>query len=372
MNAPASLRLSLAALLMCAGTALAFQPAKDAKPADKPAEKAAQPADKAADSKADPKSDAAKAEHEIAWKWAKGTRKFRKTEEIGIASSGFGGMGAQNMTMNITSDMKMEIKEVATDGTATATLTYTRIQLSGDAAGQPISFDSDHPEAAKTGEGPMGDGEIQQLAGLTKLPLSFKVSKLGVVSDVSGASAIADKMAASVKAPTWEGMTPEQAQQMTEQQKQRIREQMSDASFQSELESMFRVVPTTKAKVGTNWSTPVKGGGMIMMQMGGGTGTSNLALTDVEDSEGLKLATIKTASSITANKPMEGPMQLSPMQSTGEVLFVIDTGDLLEASTDGKMTMTMSFPMPQADGSTAQQSMTTTMTQKTRLEPITE
>lgn len=372
-----------AAILALSGVSSSLALAQnDAKPAAAPA--TVQPATESTDTT----SQATTEPIELAWKFEKDTPlKLKDTQEIIIAATG---MMAMNMNITVTTYSNIEFSKVNEDGSAEATLNFKRIITEGQAKlpqmmqqaaapGDDGKFyrDTLHPEKTKAPKGgmmgPDSDG-LEAFDSMIDKPIKFKVTKTGIVSDVSGTQAITDKMvaAASAKpAPEWAANNPDMAAQMKQHETDSIRKTFSDATMKNIIEEMFRVVPEKATKLKTNWSRPSFGPGMIsaIMQGQGGdsSGTVNNSIVDYTDST----ATIKTATALTFKaEHMPEQMDIKPLQGTGEIVFDNESGALIESTNDLKTTITQTIPAF-AEGM-AEQKMIIEIGVKTRVEPIVE
>lgn len=304
---------------------------------------------------------------ELAWKWAKGSRKFRTTVETLVLMGRTGEPGTLMLENKVITDSVIEVNEVASDGTASATLTYIRMRCHGRGQGVAFEFDSDQPELSRLDKGRSTDPEIEDLRPLLHQPIRFKVSKLGLISDVSGASALAERLAAAVSSDP--STPPDQAHSQVKRAQSRIREQVSDANVQIQLESMFYILPPSSVHAKDSWSRPQKqrwDSSRIM------SGTVTFTLAEVAVKNGQHVSTITTMSTLKPTAPDPASQTTSPFESAGTMIFAIDSGVLLETTSDGTLTVTYQGPSSSENTAPARPSVVTTVTKKTRLEPITE
>jgi len=282
----------------------------------------------------------------LAWRYAKGDRlRYRMTQEqIQRVSGAESATTLQRQTIVFT----QSVTAVDAAGAASITAVYEAVKVDMDRSrgGGKLAWDSTRPEDM-TGE---IHPAVRPMKALVGLAVSYRISRAGVVSDVTGFEKALD-----------EALAPLAGNPAVASAAEQLRRSFGNDAMKRQLEAAFRVVPPTPTAIGGAWTSAHE---QDVPALGTIRFDQRYVLAALETLEGEERARITVQSTVTRTAAASGPnpllsavrITLEDGSSEGETWFSPARGLLVRTSimTSMDMRLRMVAKHKHDDGSEAE------------------
>jgi hypothetical protein len=271
----------------------------------------------------------------LRYRWSKGeTMRYRAIHAANVSMSNLPGAGAMTVDTHVTQVQRLDVTDLAADGTATIRVTFESVKLDMTTPMGSIAYDSAMP-AASAGN-PVGDMIGKSYGAMVGETVTLVVTPSGEIKSVTGMEELIKKMTAAV--PQNANM-PGMSSFMTED------------TLRTLLEQNFPAMPNRGVKAGETWQHNKK----VKTAMGLAETAMTFAFKGVETRDGRQLASLtvngtsKVTTDAAAATAMGMQMTLGAGTSQGELTIDTKAGRLYRSSVQSTQPMSMSMTGP--DGS---------------------
>ncbi len=274
----------------------------------------------------------------LEWKLPKGDAlRYRMTQTQSQKMAGFQQATASHEQSIV---MRQDVTDVAAEGTASIACTYEAVRMEMvQGMGARVVYDSTAPDDATRRRDP----QLQALARLVGEKVTYKVGKLGEVSDVQGFDRVIEKTTAGMKDD------PRSAPMVAA-----MKAALGNEAMKQQLESAFRVLPDHPVAPGESWSRAIETKAPMIGTIRIETKYTLGGPDKVGDTPCVKIETASTLALTTpaAPDPQENPVaamfkvELKDGRMKGEIHFDAAAGRILRSVATTTMDLELEVRSP--------------------------